>query len=52
VTRLYFIGFRGDTRTPRKEANSKLEIPAANAADASLTDRLQEKASGQQTTAR
>jgi len=52
VTRLYYIGFRGDTRTPRREAHSKLEIPAANAADASLTDRLQEKASGQQTTAR
>ncbi|KAF9653487.1 DUF1000-domain-containing protein [Thelephora ganbajun] len=52
VTRLYYIGFRGDTRTPRKEGHSKLEIPAANAADASLTDRLQEKAGGQQTTAR
>lgn len=52
VTRLYYIGFRGDTRSQRKEGRSKLEIPAANAADASLTDRLQEKAGGQQTTAR
>lgn len=52
VTRLYYIGFRGDTRSQRKEGHSKLEIPAANAADASLTDRLQEKAGGQQTTAR
>lgn len=52
VTRLYYIGFRGDTRSQRKEGRSKLEIPAANAADASLTDRLQEKTGGQQTTAR
>jgi hypothetical protein len=52
VTRLYYIGFKGDTRLPRKEANSKLEIPAANAADASLADRLRQKAGGQQTTAK
>jgi len=52
VTRLYFIGFRGDTQTPRKEGRSKLEIPAADAADAPPTVRLREKASGQQTTAR
>lgn len=52
MTRLYYIGFKGDTRLPRKEAHSKLEIPAANAADASLADRLREKSSGQQTTAR
>jgi len=52
VTRLYYIGFKGDTRIPRKEGHSKLEIPAANAADASLADRLQEKAKGQQPTAK
>lgn len=52
VTRLYYIGFRGDTRSSRKDDHSKLEIPAANAADASLADRLREKAGGQQTTAR
>jgi len=52
VTRLYYIGFKGNTRSQRKENHSKLEIPAANAADASLAGRLQEKAGGQQTTAR
>ncbi|OBZ67478.1 PITH domain-containing protein 1 [Grifola frondosa] len=50
--RLYYIGFKGDSRTQRKEGIQKLEIPAANAADASLTDRLTEKSGGQQTTAR
>ncbi|KAH9941741.1 PITH domain-containing protein [Epithele typhae] len=50
--RLYFIGFRGDSRSQRKEGTSKLEIPAAVAPDAKLIDRLQEKSGGQQTTAR
>lgn len=50
--RLYFIGFRGDSREQRKEATQKLEIPAAVAPDAKLIDRLQEKSGGQQTTAR
>ncbi|KAI0325180.1 DUF1000-domain-containing protein [Cubamyces sp. BRFM 1775] len=50
--RLYYIGFRGDSRSQRKEGTEKLEIPAANAADARLIDRLQEKSGGQQTTAR
>ncbi|EMD35605.1 hypothetical protein CERSUDRAFT_53781 [Gelatoporia subvermispora B] len=49
---IYYIGFRGDSRVQRKEGTQKLEIPAANAADASLTDRITEKAGGQQTTAR
>jgi hypothetical protein len=52
MTRIFYIGFKGDTRTPRKDASNKLEIPAANAADASLTDRVAEKSSGKQTTAR
>ena len=50
--RLYFIGFRGDSRSQRKEGTQKLEIPAAVAPDAKLIDRLQEKSGGQQTTAR
>lgn len=49
---IYYIGFRGDSRSPKKDVSQKLEIPAANAADASLTDRVTEKAAGQQTTAR
>jgi len=42
-TRIYYIGFKGETRTVRKEGSNKLEIPAANAPDASLTDRLRER---------
>jgi len=49
---IYYIGFKGDSRSQRREATEKLEIPAANAADAPLVDRLSQKAGGQQTTAR
>lgn len=52
MTRIYYIGFKGDTRTPRKDTSTKLEVPAANAADALLFDRLTQKSGGQQTTAR
>lgn len=52
MSRIYFIGFKGDTRTVRKEGSNKLEVPAANAADASLVDRVKERAAGQQSTAR
>jgi len=52
MTRIYYIGFKGDTRTPRKDASTKLEVPAANAADAVLFDWLAQKSGGQQTTAR
>ncbi|KAH9939468.1 galactose-binding domain-like protein [Amylocystis lapponica] len=48
---IYYIGFKGDSRAQRKEASQKLEVPAANAADAPV-DRLAEKSAGQQTTAR
>jgi len=50
--RIYFIGFRGDSRKQRKEGTQKLEIPAANAAH-KMVDGVSEKARGaQQTTAR
>ncbi|SJL11344.1 uncharacterized protein ARMOST_14747 [Armillaria ostoyae] len=52
MSRIYYIGFKGELRSPQKDANTKLDIPAANAADAPLFDRLSEKAGGQQTTAR
>lgn len=52
ASRIYYIGFKGDTREQRKDADSKLEVRAANAADAPLVDRVTEKAAGQQTTAR
>ncbi|KAH7886837.1 DUF1000-domain-containing protein [Phlebopus sp. FC_14] len=51
-TRVYYLGFKGDSRTPRKEATKKLDIPAANAADSPLIDRAKQAAGGQQTTAR
>lgn len=52
LSRIYFLGFKGDTRFQRKDATQKLEIPAANAPDAKLIDRLREKMGGQQTTAK
>ncbi|KAF8966636.1 galactose-binding domain-like protein [Flammula alnicola] len=51
-SRIYYVGFKGDMRSTKREVNSKLEVPAPNAADAALTDRVSHKASGQQTTAR
>ena len=50
--RIYYIGFRGDNRAQRKEGTHKLEIPAANAPDARIIDKVTEKAGAQQTTAR
>ncbi|KAF7325750.1 UPF0424 protein [Mycena kentingensis (nom. inval.)] len=52
LSRIYYLGFKGDSKSTRQEGLSKLEIPAANAADASLVDRVTEKAAGSQTTAR
>ncbi|KAF7426139.1 hypothetical protein PC9H_008505 [Pleurotus ostreatus] len=52
VSRVYYVGFKGDTTSPRKDGTQKLEIPAANAPDASLVDRVSEKSGSQQTTAR
>ncbi|KAG5351100.1 hypothetical protein C0989_007980 [Termitomyces sp. Mn162] len=52
VSRIYYIGFKGDMRSPQREANSKLQVPAPNAADAPLVDKVAEKTAGQQTTAR
>ncbi|KAI0760383.1 galactose-binding domain-like protein [Fomes fomentarius] len=49
---LYYIGFKGDNRSQRKEGTQKLEVPAEVAPGAKLIDRLQEKTGGRQTTAR
>jgi len=49
---VYYIGFRGRVLDQRREGTQKLEIPAANAPDAKIVDRLAEKSGGQQTTAR
>lgn len=52
VSRIYYIGFKGDMRSPYIDLNSKLEVPASNAADAPLADKVSEKTGGQRTTAR
>jgi hypothetical protein len=52
VSRIYYIGFKGDIRSPKREVDSKLEVPASNAADAPLADKASEKTGGQRTTAR
>ncbi|KAG7094789.1 hypothetical protein E1B28_005604 [Marasmius oreades] len=52
TSRVYFIGFKGDVRELRKERDTHMDVPAANAASSTLFDRLAEKAGGQQTTAR
>jgi hypothetical protein len=49
LSRIYFIGFKGDLRAPRKEGTDKLPIPAANAADAPLIDKAAEKRASQPT---
>jgi len=48
-TRLYFIGFRGDVSNPKKDVRSKINLPAANAADASLVEKVTDKAASQNT---
>ncbi|RDB30662.1 hypothetical protein Hypma_005785 [Hypsizygus marmoreus] len=52
VSRIYYIGFKGDMRSPHREGNSRLEVPTSHAADAPLVDKVTEKTAGQQTTAR
>jgi hypothetical protein len=52
MSRAYLVGFKGDARNLAKEASDKLDIPAANAADAPIIDRLAERSGASQTTAR
>lgn len=51
-SRIYYLGFKGETRSMKKEASNKLEIPAANAADAPIVDRLAQRSAAQQPTAK
>ena len=51
-SRIYYLGFRGDTRYTKKEVNSRIEVPAPNAAEAALADKVTHKVGSQQTTAR
>lgn len=52
MSRIYYLGFKGDVTSPKKDPNTQMEVPAADAADAPIVDRLAEKSAGQQTTAR
>ncbi|KAL5523076.1 hypothetical protein ACEPAF_1343 [Sanghuangporus sanghuang] len=52
VSRLYYIGFKGDTRQMQNSGLQKLEVPTENAADARLIARLRDKSASQQSTAR
>lgn len=52
ISRIYYIGFKGDMPSPRRDVNSKLEVPASHAADAPIVDKVSEKTGGQRTTAR
>jgi hypothetical protein len=51
-TRMYYLGFKGDRRAPPKDPGEAFEVPAANAADAPIVDRLAERSGASQTTAR
>ncbi|KAI5123260.1 hypothetical protein M0805_001349 [Coniferiporia weirii] len=51
-SRIYYIGFRGDTRRVQREGTQKLEVPTANAADAPLVDSVRNKTASQQSLAR
>jgi len=51
MSRVYYVGFKGEMRSPRRDPNTKIDIPAAHAADAPV-DRLAEKAAGRQNTIR
>ena len=51
TSRMYYIGFRGDTLVARKDLRSKIDLAAANAADAPV-DKLAEKTAASQTTIR
>ncbi|KAG8679112.1 hypothetical protein FRC09_019249 [Ceratobasidium sp. 395] len=47
TNRIYFVGFKGDSREMKKDVSERLDLPAANAADAPV-DRITEKAAGSQ----
>ncbi|KAH8829011.1 DUF1000-domain-containing protein [Flagelloscypha sp. PMI_526] len=51
-SRVYYIGFKGDLRNPKKEAGEMLDIRAENAAGADIVDRVKDRATGTQDVAR
>ncbi|KAF8590288.1 hypothetical protein K439DRAFT_1330401, partial [Ramaria rubella] len=38
-SRIFYLGFKGDTTSPHKDTSKKIDIPAANTADAPLVER-------------
>jgi len=50
-SRVYFVGFRGDLRSVRRDGTTKLHVPASNAADAALGTKAETTANSR-TTAR
>ncbi|TFK72072.1 DUF1000-domain-containing protein [Pluteus cervinus] len=52
ISRVYYIGFKGDPRSLGREVNSKIEVPAPNAADKPLVDKVGEKKGAPQDVAR
>ena len=49
TSRVYFIGFRGDMRSVKRDGMSKLAVLAPNAADAPLDGKAETKASNRPT---
>jgi len=43
VSRIYYVGFRGDTTSPLREPGDRLDVRATNAPDASLVEKAAEK---------
>lgn len=52
ASRVYFIGFRGDMRSVKRDATSMLHVPAPTAADAALGGTKAETKATNRTTAR
>ncbi|KXN91319.1 hypothetical protein AN958_01294, partial [Leucoagaricus sp. SymC.cos] len=48
TTRIYHIGFKGNTSSNRQAINLLLDVPTLNTGDARLIDKLTEKAAAQQ----
>jgi len=44
VSRIYYVGFKGDTTSPYREPGDRLDVRATNAPDTSLVEKAAEKA--------
>jgi hypothetical protein len=48
-SRVYFIGFRGDLRSVKREGTAKLQVPAPTATDAAMGTKAETKGSARPT---